>query len=133
MRDAARGGIILVLAAALAGCGRGDSGKKAEPPAKDVILNVLPGKSAPDIPAGFTLNAKPAKLSELKGKVVVLDFWAMWCVPCVVSFSHLRDWHRDYAAQGLEVIGVTTYYEAWKFDKATGKVKQLGDGAKTDQ
>lgn len=45
-------------------------------------------------------------LSELKGKVVYLDFWASWCLPCQLSFPWMHDIKRDYAEQGLEIIAV---------------------------
>ncbi|MHC5010066.1 MAG: peroxiredoxin family protein [Planctomycetota bacterium] len=46
-------------------------------------------------------------LADLRGKVVVVDFWATWCPWCIRSFPALRDLLRDYRERGLEVIGVT--------------------------
>jgi peroxiredoxin len=46
-------------------------------------------------------------LSELEGRVVVLDFWATWCPWCIKSFPAIRDLLRDYEEQGLVVVGVT--------------------------
>jgi cytochrome c biogenesis protein CcmG/thiol:disulfide interchange protein DsbE len=45
-------------------------------------------------------------LAEYQGQVVVVDFWASWCVPCRRSFPWLNDMHAKYAEQGLVVIGV---------------------------
>ncbi len=45
-------------------------------------------------------------LAEYQGKVVVVDFWASWCVPCRRSFPWLNDMHAKYAERGLVIIGV---------------------------
>lgn len=45
-------------------------------------------------------------LTQHQGKVVVVDFWASWCVPCRRSFPWLNDMHAKYADQGLVIIGV---------------------------
>ncbi len=49
-------------------------------------------------------------VSDLKGKVILLDFWATWCGPCLAAFPSLREWESKYKDQGLEIIGVTRLY-----------------------
>jgi thiol-disulfide isomerase/thioredoxin len=70
----------------------------------------LIGKPAAELVANHWLDSPPLKLSELRGKVVLLDFWAMWCGPCLKAFPYLREWQTTYAGQGLEIIGVTRVY-----------------------
>ena len=48
--------------------------------------------------------------AEMKGKVILLDFWATWCEPCIETFPSLIEWHQDFAGEGLEILGVTRYY-----------------------
>ena len=52
----------------------------------------------------------PVSMSDLKGKVVLLDFWATWCAPCFEAFPHLIEWHSDLGEKGLVILGVTRYY-----------------------
>ncbi|UCD71171.1 MAG: TlpA family protein disulfide reductase [Syntrophobacterales bacterium] len=74
-------------------------GCKKEPPKEKRLL-------APD----FTLLAvdgKTVTLSRLRGKVVLLDFWATWCKPCRLAIPHLNDLYKAYQKSGLEIIGVS--------------------------
>ncbi len=64
------------------------------------------GKSAPS----FTLqdlNGKPVSLSDFKGKVIVLDFWATWCPPCVMEMPHFIELYEQYKDQGFAMVGIS--------------------------
>jgi thiol-disulfide isomerase/thioredoxin len=76
------------------------------PTPADVQRAQLVGKRAPEVDLS-TLDGTSVKLSALRGKVVVLDFWATWCVPCVQALPTLNAWQRDLGPKGLVVIGVT--------------------------
>jgi thiol-disulfide isomerase/thioredoxin len=54
-----------------------------------------------------TLDGEDLVLSQLKGKAVLLDFWATWCGPCRESIPHLIQLHKAYRTKGFEVIGVS--------------------------
>lgn len=54
------------------------------------------------------VSGKPKKLSEYKGQVVLVDFWATWCDPCLESIPDLIKLHKAYSAKGFTVLGVST-------------------------
>jgi thiol-disulfide isomerase/thioredoxin len=58
------------------------------------------------LPCAVPVHATDIDLKAYKGKVVYLDFWASWCVPCRRSFPWLDGIYREYKARGLVVIGV---------------------------
>ncbi|NOT60491.1 MAG: TlpA family protein disulfide reductase [Acidobacteria bacterium] len=47
------------------------------------------------------------RLSDYRGSVVLLNFWATWCAPCLAEIPDLTKWQRDYRRQGLRIIGIT--------------------------
>lgn len=81
----------------------------------EALEAVQPGKQAPEI-AGKDQNDKDVSLSGLKGKVVLLDFWATWCGPCRASLPHVKEVYEKYHDKGLEVLCVSLDRDeaAWK-------------------
>ena len=66
----------------------------------------LRGKMAPN----FTLKdteGRKVSLSDYKGKAVVVDFWATWCAPCKIEIPWLEQFNKQYAGQGLQILGVS--------------------------
>lgn len=67
---------------------------------------VMPGMPAPDFNLA-TPDGSRLSLSDLRGKYVVLDFWASWCRPCRASFPAMKEIYAKYKDKGLEILGVT--------------------------
>jgi thiol-disulfide isomerase/thioredoxin len=65
----------------------------------------LVGKAAPPI-AGVDVDDRPVSLADYKGKVVLIDFWATWCPPCVASIPALNRLAQKYHDQGLVILGI---------------------------
>lgn len=65
---------------------------------------------APEFAIKEWLGQAPATLESFRGKVVLLDFWATWCGPCISTFPKLRSWQKKYGPDGFAIVGVTKYY-----------------------
>jgi thiol-disulfide isomerase/thioredoxin len=63
------------------------------------------GEAAPEISAKEWINLKPPlTLASLRGKVVLVEFWATWCGPCIESIPHLNELHRQYAGRNFQLL-----------------------------
>ncbi|MGH9960793.1 MAG: TlpA family protein disulfide reductase, partial [Pyrinomonadaceae bacterium] len=88
---------------------KGYTSKSYEQPERPALLNV--GDPAPDWRLSDPAR-KVHSLSDYRGKVVVLDFWATWCGPCIQAMPGLQSLHERYNSRGVVVFGVNTWEES---------------------
>lgn len=65
------------------------------------------GEVLPDFLSAVDLEGKPISLADYRGKIVLLDFWATWCVPCVAAIPDLEAIYEQYHNKGFEIIGIS--------------------------
>ncbi|GAB4482370.1 MAG: TlpA disulfide reductase family protein [Thermodesulfovibrionales bacterium] len=90
--------IAVLLVSFLAACGRNETGLPRS--------TAAPGSPAPDFSLK-SIDGETIVLSGLRGKVVLLEFWATWCPPCRESIPELADLYREYRERGFTVLGVS--------------------------
>lgn len=80
-------------------------------------------KKAPEF-EGITsyINSNGTKLSDLKGKVVLIDFWTYSCINCIRTLPYLVDWNQKYSDKGLVIVGI--HSPEFEFEKGIDNVKQ---------
>jgi thiol-disulfide isomerase/thioredoxin len=107
---------VAALALCLPACGTTADDKT--PAGKDVTVTEV------------RAEAMDKAITDLKGKVVVVDFWATWCGPCVKKFPHLVEMHKKFADKGLACISVSMDKlgpaDEYKQEKVLAFLKQKG-------
>ncbi len=73
----------------------------------------LIGQTAPEISIKTWINGAAVRLEDLRGRVVLLEFWATWCKPCQEMFPKLKQLHHEAASRGLEIVAITRHYMAY--------------------
>ena len=89
---------------------------------KQEHIMVQGGMQAPDfIGINQWINTNPLSLEQLKGKVVLVDFWTYSCINCVRTLPYLKRWYNDYKDKGLVIVGVHT--PEFEFEKSASNVQ----------
>ena len=113
-------GLLLICLLALAGCQQGqDAAGTPAPDSAGDTVSTAPSDNAGEEDDGYTregekaldftvtlLNGEEFTLSEMEGQVVVLNFWATWCSPCVAELPELEQLAEEYADRGVYLLAI---------------------------
>lgn len=104
---AARAGLLAfgLLVAALAGPASADE-RALTSLLKTLDLRGYPSRAAPPEFSGRTLGARQLSMTEHRGRAIILNFWASWCLECRSEMPGLERLHREFSSRGLVIIGV---------------------------
>lgn len=91
------------------------------------LLKEMIGKPAPAFDVEAWAHGSGLTAEQMKGKVILLDFWAVWCGPCIATFPHLNEWYDEFHGQGLEIIGVTRQY-GYTWNEEAGRASKAKAG-----
>ena len=96
--------VALSMCLLSAACTAGDTSAEPIPPAKHAAAPLAPEFT------GITqwINSEPLTLSQLRGSVVLVEFWTRDCINCIHVMPRIKEWHERYRDKGLTVIGVHT-------------------------
>jgi thiol-disulfide isomerase/thioredoxin len=123
-----RRAFVTMLPAALAvlyGCG-------SVTPGPDEAQRPPDGPPAPDFTGGGAwINTAPLTLEELRGRVVLVDFWTYGCYNCQNTLPAMRDWWATYKDRGLVIVGVHTPEFEHERDLENVRITRCGSGAPT--
>jgi peroxiredoxin len=97
---------------------RNSSLAKTTPPATSVKVGFQTGNFAPDFELR-SLDGQSVRLSSMRGKPVLLNFWATWCAPCRVEMPWLVQLDQQYRVQGVQIIGLSLDDAGTEKDVAT--------------
>jgi thiol-disulfide isomerase/thioredoxin len=89
----------------------------------EIATSAPGGKSLPEF-QGISqwLNSTPLAIADLKDKVVLVQFWTFACINCQRTLPYITQWHRQYADQGLQIIGIHT--PEFAFERDIGNIKR---------
>ncbi len=79
---------------------------KRQEEGKKIRAGLVKGATFPDFQV-TDLEGKPLSIAKYKGKVVLVDFWATWCGPCVAELPHVKETYEKHHKSGFEVVGIS--------------------------
>ena len=128
--------LVVFSSVGLIACGRGtqpspetEGSAPSQPTSVPKTTNVSGDPQAPEFQGiASWLNSEPLTIAQLRGKVVLIDFWTYTCVNCIRTLPYLKEWDRKYAAKGLQIIGVHTpeFDFEKKRENVIAAIKQYG-------
>jgi thiol-disulfide isomerase/thioredoxin len=110
--------LVLVVGGALLVRGSDVGGAEAAPPAATGLVPPAPASSSPPVDVSDWLNSEPIGPEDLRGKVVLYDFWTFACINCQHTLPYVKAWHERYAADGLVVLSVHSPELDFEADRA---------------